>query len=406
MSDETQAVRGIRVSVRDRLSQLGHPALRVSVRQNDQVLCEARTDENGRARFDLSATDFPDGDYQVVVSSSTDVSAGDEVTVRLSGDKCQTARLVVTTKGFQHSMLAGSLFLAGIILFGISTVWCYISLHQRCGNTGVPINAALSALIEQTERRLRAGGPNVDDPAPAWCQWARGMDDDIDSPVDDSESIDEMVVALPERAPTAEPDAEIGRLMSVTLSLFETVRDSTPIDVLRPERAESVSALLEFASARVSKVDHLGAADALRDANRELHGGRGFFWSAHPLKLLEIYFWALFATLIRMMISTGTFIRKRRFLKTAIWSQVTLIISVPVLAVLISFVISLLEIQIGLAGSEINLDLSDVKVSILVAAFIGFAPWRAWDFLAAVGDTFFSYMQDALRRRSEEAAQR
>ena len=114
-----------------------------------------------------------------------------------------------------------------------------------------------------------------------------------------------------------------------------------------------------------------------------------FFWSHYPGNMLEVVFWALGATLIRLLFNAGNFLRKRCFHKNAIAHHVSLIVTAPLLAVLIAFVLSLVDINLGLGNRAIQIDLSNVAISILVGAIIGLSPWGAWEFMQDLADTLF-----------------
>ena len=63
-----------------------------------------------------------------------------------------------------------------------------------------------------------------------------------------------------------------------------------------------------------------------------------------------------------------------------------------ILAVLITFVLSFVDVSIALGESLLRLDLGDSTVAVLVAALIGLAPWRATAFLAQLADRLFDWL--------------
>ncbi len=121
---------------------------------------------------------------------------------------------------------------------------------------------------------------------------------------------------------------------------------------------------------------------------------RTYFWQYNPWRHLEILFWALAVTLVRLSLNTGNFLRKQRFHKHAISHHISLIVTVPILAVLIAFVVSLLDLSIALGDVSLQLDLDDIRISILVAALIGLTPWGAREFLSDLADNFFKKLRN------------
>jgi hypothetical protein len=59
------------------------------------------------------------------------------------------------------------------------------------------------------------------------------------------------------------------------------------------------------------------------------------------------------------------------------------------MAVLIAFVLSFVNIDFKLGESGVSFDLSHVTASIVIAALVGLAPWRASEFLGNLADLFF-----------------
>jgi len=114
-----------------------------------------------------------------------------------------------------------------------------------------------------------------------------------------------------------------------------------------------------------------------------------YFWQESPLRFLEILFWAVAATLIRLAMNAGLYIYRGNFYADAIPKHLGYLIAVPIMAVLIAFVLSFVKIDLNLGESGIILDLSNVTASIVVAALVGLTPWQASDFLGGLADLFF-----------------
>lgn len=57
---------------------------------------------------------------------------------------------------------------------------------------------------------------------------------------------------------------------------------------------------------------------------------------------------------------------------------------------LVSFVLTLVEVSVELSDIALRLDMDNPYIAILVAALIGFAPWRARDFPRDLADALFA----------------
>jgi len=88
--------------------------------------------------------------------------------------------------------------------------------------------------------------------------------------------------------------------------------------------------------------------------------------------------------------------------KNAIAHHVSLIVTAPLLAVLIAFVLSLVNISLGLGGRAVSLDLSNVAISILVGAIIGLSPWGAWEFMQDLADALFRKLSSPFSRNDTD----
>lgn len=115
-------------------------------------------------------------------------------------------------------------------------------------------------------------------------------------------------------------------------------------------------------------------------------------WNTPPYLYFEILFWALIGTLIRLLIFNSWYIYIGNFRQYVIPRQVGFLVAVPILALLISMLLSLINFSIAIGDSKIVLDLSEGYIIVLVGALIGFAPWQAWDFMKGFADRFFELL--------------
>lgn len=114
-----------------------------------------------------------------------------------------------------------------------------------------------------------------------------------------------------------------------------------------------------------------------------------WFWQIPPQVYYEILFWALFATILRLISNTSYYVSRNNFLRDTIPHKAVLLFTIPLIALLITFVISFFKITISLGGAEANLDFSNAYVSIILAFLIGLAPWRSWEFMYGLADKLF-----------------
>jgi hypothetical protein len=316
------------------------------------------TDDGGDFSLDLSdEIRWPAGDYRLEVFHDELMGLAKRQTVKLSTGKIEldpqqnpTGVLLTGIAKNQVSHRAGIIFMIFMLaLLGIS-IWFYLSLHGDDAlrsriSASPPINRDLSAMVATARSQVDPGqiGP--------------------ESLVADSlKSAKEIYEGLA----SSEAGLFDARKQTVISSLFDQADEANAA-----EQADQLTVVLVSLDA------------ALREPSDP------FFWSHYPGNMLEVVFWALGATLIRLLFNAGNFLRKRCFHKNAIAHHVSLIVTAPLLAVLIAFVLSLIDINLGLGDRAVRIDLSNVAISILVGAIIGLSPWGAWEFMQDLADTLF-----------------
>jgi hypothetical protein len=336
------------------------------------------TDDDGDFDFDLSDHQrWPEGQYVIDVFHNElshpvrrpIVTLGaDEITLE-SGNDPSALRLTAVA-GNQVSQGIGLWFMAAlIVLLGLS-VSVYMHLHHRDDlrprlSPAPPIDHDLSAMVVATLDHVRQGPLSPTSPAAGSLAATKRVFDD---------------------------------LVAADSTLFDQHKQVV-VNTLFDQADQELAAHHED---RLSDV--LARLDgALREPSDP------FFWQHYPGNLVEVLFWALGATLIRHLFRTGSYLRRRRFYSNAIAQHVALIVSIPILAVLFAFLLSLIQIDLGMGDQAIRLDLSNVAISILVGAIIGLSPWAAWDFLNSLGDRLFRKLRgedsesEAERSLDEEA---
>ena len=316
------------------------------------------TDDGGDFSLDLSdEIRWPEGDYRLEVFHDELIGLAKRQTVKLGAGKIEldpqqnpTGVLLTGIAKNQVSHRAGIIFMIFMFaLLGVS-IWLYLSLHGDDAlrsriSAAPPINRDLSTMVATARSQVAPGQIGPDSLVADSLKSAREIYDGLAS---------------------SEPGLFGARKQNVISSLFA-----------QADKANAARQVRELEGVLVS------LDTALREPSDP------FFWSHYPGNMLEVAFWALGATLIRLLFNAGNFLRKRCFHKHAIAHHVSLIVTAPLLAVLIAFVLSLVDINLGLGDRAIQIDLSNVAISILVGAIIGLAPWGAWEFMQDLADTLF-----------------
>ena len=240
------------------------------------------------------------------------------------------------------SNTAGLKFLAIILVMLLSLAGFYMYLHDLYPSQSLPINDKMSKIIEIVKEEAMKVAPELNGIEEKTAD-ARKMFDVLKQ----AEAIDENTVKIAE---TLFNDL----IVSIQNKNIKDIRSNLNLldDTLRLEPS--------------------------------------YFWQESPLNLLEMLFWATAATLIRLAMNAGRYLKKRDFHRNAIPHHVGYFFAVPVMALLIALVLSFVNVDFKLGASGVSLDFSDVIVSIVVASLVGLAPWRASEFLERLADSFFT----------------
>jgi hypothetical protein len=331
------------------------------------------TDDDGDFDIDLSdETRWPEGDYRLEVFHDELIGLERRQAVMLSAGKIEldppqkvtAVRLTAIAKN-QVSQRSGIIFMAFMFaLLGIS-IWLYLSLHDNDAlrsriSASPPVNRDLNAMVATARDQV---APDQVGPGTLVADSLKAAKDIYDALVSSEEGIFDA------------------RKQTVISTLF---------------------AQAEKANAAKNSAQLKGVLASLDLALRE--PSDAFFWNHYPGNLLEVVFWALGATLIRLLFNSGNYLRKRCFHKNAIAHHISLIVTAPILAVLIAFVLSLVDINLGLGERAVRIDLSNVAFSILVGAVIGLAPFGAWEFMQDLADALFRNLSKLVSNNDDDAS--
>ena len=102
--------------------------------------------------------------------------------------------------------------------------------------------------------------------------------------------------------------------------------------------------------------------------------------------------------------NAGRYLRRRDFYFNAIPHHVGYFFAVPIMAVLIAFVLSFVNVDFRLGESGVSIDFSNVIVSIVIASLVGLTPWRASEFLENLADTFFTKIGEIFKPSEDKNA--
>ena len=305
------------------------------------------SDDDGDFKLDLSDKEvIPDGRYKLSVFHSLAVMEKSYYEVEIPFEKGKSNLNIFLVAKKRYSSIWGIVFgLSLAIGLLLLSIW-YIKLHN---NIKVPLDSGLLGMVELAEKSVN--NFNNTDTIP-----------------DHS-----MIFELLEKSDTtfrsvaAKAGLDSTDYASVVVGMFSTARKAA-------------------ASDQISDLKLLLSEGIIPQIKEKPNS---YFWEQYPWRLAEILFWALIATVLSILISTGYYLFTGKFLTLGISHQVALVFTVPILALLISLVLSFIKVDIALGEASLSLDLTDIRISILVATFIGLAHWKAWNYMNDLADRFF-----------------
>jgi flagellar biosynthesis protein FliQ/5-hydroxyisourate hydrolase-like protein (transthyretin family) len=130
-----------------------------------------------------------------------------------------------------------------------------------------------------------------------------------------------------------------------------------------------------------------------------------YFWSEPPRNYLEVIFWSLAGILVNLLITSGYYLRRKRFYAEGIWMHVSHLISVPVMALVVVFLISQIKLTIQMDESEVVLNVNDPRLLAAISFAIALRPWAMLEFVREAGSRFFSQIQSRIAGGSQNKGQ-
>ncbi len=331
------------------------------------------TDRNGEFTLDLSdEKKFPEGDYTLSVYHDDAIMERDESTISVPMEVGKSFSNIPMLSRDQFSQPAGIGFGATLVILLLAVSGFYSYWHIQYP---VPLDAQVAKLVEMLEKYQDQEGESM----------LLGSDVQVSVVQDSTLSTPDSITLTATAAPGN----------SFVMNTLDTMR-IIAMHTLAQEKLDSS----DFGKAYLFLIDEAqraaerGNAAELKLLLKEIREEssqkpNNFFWDIYPMRMLEILLWALMATLLRLIINTGYYLFRKRFIKSGIYHSLGLIFTVPILALLLSIVLSFIKINVAFGEAELNLDLTNIYISILVATFIGLSPWKAWDYLNDLADSLF-----------------
>lgn len=345
------------------------------------------TDRNGEYQIDLSdEAAFPEGNYTISAYHDDAIMELDASIIAVPMPQGQAFSNVPMLSRDQFSQSSGIGFGAFLVILLLAVSGYYSYWHLK---HPVPLDLQIENLVLMLEAYQLDKQENGDILSNSGTP-ATSNQPVLDTSATQTDSTTSTTPALASAIQTSEP------FLINTLDTMSAIASS----VLVREKLDST----DFGKAFVFLIDEARRA-AIRGNDAELNlllkeiklqsskRPNNFFWDTYPLRMLEVLLWALIATLLRLIVNTGYYLFRKRFIKSGIYHSLGLIFTVPILALLISIVLSFIKISLALGEAELNLDLTNIYISILVATFIGLSPWKAWDYLNGLSDSLFKRLK-------------
>lgn len=129
-----------------------------------------------------------------------------------------------------------------------------------------------------------------------------------------------------------------------------------------------------------------------------------WFWQEVPGRYAEIILWTLFASLLRLIGGTSYYVSRNSFYRNSIPHKVALLFTIPLIALIISFVFSFFKIIFQVGEEQYTLDFTSPYMSVVLAFLIGLAPWKAWKVMNGLAEKLFDSINKALSLKKPPAA--
>lgn len=278
---------------------------------------------------------------------------------------------------------------AGIFLFFIllallgGLIWSYLALHAKYP-AGVEVE--LAGYIAQVEKVGATADAAIAEQKSAA----------------DAEPAEE-----PTPAPSADADASEGAAEETAVSAVQLLRlavnsmkenwdlISGDIYSLSAGQKKQIDLLISGAvtSAAADKVEEtqLGIVNLLEVLKKQQNL---YLWAEPPYTYLEVLYWSLAGILVSVFFTVGFYLRKKTFIASGIWMHISHILAVPVTALVVVFIISLLKLTVQIENSEVVINLDDPRLLVAISFIISVRPWAILDFVKETGGSLFDKVKE------------
>lgn len=256
-------------------------------------------------------------------------------------------------------------------------VWTYLAMHAKYPG-GAEVE--LSGYIAQVEKVITTA-----DAAIAEQQAAAEVEPTKETEADAVEGAEE------ETAVTSV------QLLRLSVNSMKTNWDLISGDIysLSAGQKKQIDLLISEAvtSAAADKVEEtqMGVANLLEVLKKQQNL---YLWAEPPWTYLEVLFWSLAGILVSVFFKVGFYLRKKTFIATGSWMHISHILTVPVVALVVVFIISLLKLTVQIENSEVVINLDDPRLLVAISFIISVRPWAILDFVKETGESLFDKVKE------------
>jgi hypothetical protein len=183
--------------------------------------------------------------------------------------------------------------------------------------------------------------------------------------------------------------------LSVTLGLVTRTNEEVLANQLRalPEiekqQLRDLAAQAQTTGAQGNSAETLSALRALQRRYDQL-ATAGYFWNQEPWRFIEVLLWGLAGVLIRQILDAAKYVRRDRFYREGLALHLAQVFTSPIITLVSVFILSLIKLEVTIAGSAVELDLSNPAILVALSFLIGINFWNVWDALKNVIQSLFN----------------
>jgi hypothetical protein len=174
--------------------------------------------------------------------------------------------------------------------------------------------------------------------------------------------------------------------LTVTLGLITRTNEEVLANQLRalPEiekqQLRELAAQAQNNGVQGRSADTLNALRALQRRYDQL-ATASYFWNQEPWRFIEVLLWGLAGVLIRQILDAAKYVRRDRFYREGLALHLAQVFTSPIITLVSVFILSLVKLEMTIAGSTVELDLSNPAILVALSFLIGINFWNVWDAL-------------------------